>query len=227
MDFPSNSLEPSGTPKVRRPIPSDDQPEVESPVVRGEKKVVKKVVAGQAIKRKKGFGSRFREAFGGGDGKSVVDYVVFEVLGPAFKDMIADAVISATERAIFGEARHSTRRTGVSRGPVGSTSHISYNRYSTAPREAPRAMGSRARSSHDFGEIELQTRAEAEEVIAQMDEIIDRFQTVSVADLFEMVGEEAQYTDEKWGWTDMRGADVRRTRGGTYILVLPRTEPIG
>jgi hypothetical protein len=88
-------------------------------------------------------------------------------------------------------------------------------------------MSSRGRATHDFGEIELPTRAHAEAVIAQLDEFVDRFGHTSVADLYEMVDLEAEYTDEKWGWTDLRGADVRRTRSGTYVLILPRTEPIG
>jgi hypothetical protein len=216
-EFPSNSIDPKPE-KNEKPA-----------VVGGEKKIVKKVVHVTAVQRKKGLGSRLRQMLGGNDGQSIPDYIMYEVLGPALKDMITDAVIQGVERMVYGEARHSTRRSAASRGPVGSSSHISYNRYSTTPRgEAPRStMSARGRGSHDFGEIELHTRAEAEEVIAQMDEIVDRFRSCSVSDLYEMVGLEAAYTDEKWGWTDMRGADVQRTRSGTYILILPRTEPIG
>lgn len=226
-EFPSNSIEQSSTPKVRRPIPDDSQPEVK-PVAGGEK-VIKKIATGnQAIKKSKGFGSRFREVFGISDGKTVVQAVVQDVLGPAFKDMITDAVIQTVERMVYGEPRHSTRRSANHRGPIGSSSHIQYNRYSATPRETggPR-MSSRGRASHDFGEIELRTRAQAEAVIGQMQEIIDRFGHTSVADLYEMVDQDAEFTDEKWGWTDLFGADARRTRQGTYVLILPRTEPIG
>ena len=224
-EFPSNSIQPneSSTPKVRRPIPTG--PEVESPA-KGEK-VIKKIVTGDAIKRKKTLGTRIRAMFGVNDGQSTPEYLMNEVLGPALKDMFTDAVIQGVERMVYGEARHSSRRSANHRGPVGSSSHISYNRYSTSARETPRAMSARGRSSHDFGEIELHTRAQAEAVIAQMDEFVDRFGHTSVADLYEMVDLEAEYTDEKWGWTDLRGADVRRTRNGTYVLILPRTEPIG
>ncbi|UVK63627.1 hypothetical protein SEA_DOXI13_38 [Streptomyces phage Doxi13] len=225
-EFPSNSIEQSTTPKVRRPLPSDDAPEVQSPA--GGEKVIKKIVKGGAIKRKKTLGSRFREAIGGKDGQSITDYLITEVLGPAFKDMVTDAVIQGVERLVYGEAQHTTRRNVNRRGPVGSSNHISYNRYSTTPRETagPR-MSPRGRASHDFGEIELRTRAQAEATIAQMQEFIDRFGHTSVADLYEMVDLDAEFTDEKWGWHDLYGADVRRTRSGTYILILPRTEPIG
>jgi hypothetical protein len=143
--------------------------------------------------------------------------------------MITDAVIQGVERMVYGEAQNTTRRSANRRGPIGSSNHISYNRYSTTPRETagPRTISTRGRASHDFGEIELRTRAQAEATIAQMQEFIDRFGHTSVADLYEMVDLEAEFTDEKWGWTDLYGADVRRSRSGGYILILPRTEPIG
>lgn len=211
-EFPSNSIQPN--------------PPEKQESTGGEKKVIKKVVVtGKAIKRQKSLGSRLRDMIAP-DGKSIYESVVQDVLAPALKDMIADAVIQAVERAIHGEVRSTTRRSATARGPVGSASHISYNRYSTTPREAPRSISQRGRGSHDFGEIALGTFAEAEAIIQQMDEIVDRYKTCSVADLYEMVGLDATYTDEKWGWSDMRGSDVRRTRDGNYILVLPRTEPI-
>ncbi|QZE10611.1 hypothetical protein SEA_BILO_36 [Streptomyces phage Bilo] len=227
-EFPSNSIEQSTTPKIRRPMPSDDAPEVQSPA--GGEKVIKKIVkGGGAIKRKRTMGRRVREIFGlEDDRKGVVESVIQDVLGPALRDAIADTITQTVERMIYGEAQHTTRRNVNRRGPIGSSNHISYNRYSTTPRETagPR-MSPRGRASHDFGEIELRTRAQAEATIAQMQEFIDRFGHTSVADLYEMVDLDAEFTDEKWGWTDLYGADVRRTRSGTYILILPRTEPIG
>lgn len=89
-------------------------------------------------------------------------------------------------------------------------------------------MSQRGRGSHDFGEIVLSTRAEAEETLAQMDDIIGRFGTTSIADLYEMLAiDEVYHTDEKWGWDNLRGSDVQRLRNGGYILVLPKPIPIG
>lgn len=227
-EFPSNSIQPSGptSPKVRRPIPSDDTPEVQSPA-QGEKKVIRKVVTGKAIKKKKSLGSRFREAIGGKDGQNLPDFLMYEVLGPAFREMVVDAAIQGVERLAYGEARQSSRRTANHRGPVGSSSHISYNRYSARPVETRPPMSARGRGSHDFGEIELETMAEGHEVLSMMDELVHRYGTCAVSELYEMLGLESSFTDEKYGWTDLRGADVRRTRHGTYALILPRTEPIG
>lgn len=193
------------------------------------KKVVEKVVAGEVVRRKKPLGKRFVETFMGGDAKSVWGYVLLEVLIPAAKDMVVDAGQSALERTFYGETRSTSRRTAAR--PTGSSSngYISYNRFSpTSPngiREEPRNVSRRARASHDFDEIILATRAEAEEVIDRLFDLVSRYESATVADLYELVGVTGNYTDDKWGWTDVRGAGVTRVRNG-YLLDLPKPDPL-
>jgi len=62
---------------------------------------------------------------------------------------------------------------------------------------------------------------EAEEVIDRMFDLVSRYEVVTVADLYELVGVSGEYTDAKWGWTDLRGAAAMRIRDG-YLLDLPR-----
>jgi hypothetical protein len=86
-------------------------------------------------------------------------------------------------------------------------------------------MSRMARSRHDFDEIVLQSRTEAEEVIDRLFDLVSRYDTATVADLYELVGIQGSHTDHKWGWTDLRGADVSRTRDG-YLLDLPDPIPL-
>ena len=58
-----------------------------------------------------------------------------------------------------------------------------------------------------------------------MDELIETYGIVSVADLYELVGVDGEYTDNDYGWTNIRNADVVRTRDG-YLLSLPKAMPI-
>lgn len=76
---------------------------------------------------------------------------------------------------------------------------------------------------HDFDEIILATRAEGNEVIRRMDDLIQKYEQVTVSDLYQLVDIAPSFTDEKWGWTDIREARVERTRAG-YLLDLPRPE---
>ena len=71
----------------------------------------------------------------------------------------------------------------------------------------------------------METRVEAEEVLDRLFDWIERYEQVAVAELYEMVGISGNFTDQKWGWTDLRGATVSRVGRG-YLLNLPRPEPL-
>lgn len=194
-----------------------------------DEKVVEKVVEGDVVRRKKPLGKRFSETFFTGDARGVFSYVVGDVLLPAAKDTIADAFSTMIERMLFGETRSASRRTGAR--PSGGSGYVSYNRFApqqgpAARREDPRLEISRkARSTHNFDEIILATRAEAETVIDRLFDIVTRYEAATVADLYELVGVTPKFTDDKWGWTDIRGAGVTRVRSG-YLLELPPTEAL-
>jgi hypothetical protein len=154
-----------------------------------------------------------------------------DVILPAVRDVITDSVSQGIERLIYGEARSSSRRTG--QRPQGAGGYISYNRYAPStppwkkdPREEPRPTLSRqARATHDFSEIVPSTRVEANAVLDKMAELIAQYGQVTVSDLYDMCGLEAAFTDEKWGWTDLRNAGLERVNNG-YLLKLPKPEQL-
>lgn len=86
-------------------------------------------------------------------------------------------------------------------------------------------MSRRARASHDFQEIVLRTRAEADAVIDAMMDYMHKYEQVTLSDLYDLVGIQGTFADEKWGWRDLRGAGPTRINEG-YLLDLPRPEPL-
>lgn len=194
----------------------------------GDEKKVERVTSAQATRRKKPLGKQFSKTFIGGDAKTAMHYVVFDVLIPAAKDALADAGSQGLERLIFGESR-SKRGRGAT--PMsGATGYVSYNRMGMGGNERPalpKQLSRRARSQHDFDEIVLPSRTEAEEVLDRLFDLVSRYDSATVADLYELTGLEGTHTDNKWGWTNLRGASVTRVRGNGYLLDLPDPEPLG
>lgn len=229
-DFPSNAK----TTRVSLTERTTRNAEPAEPV----KPKIEKVVTGPVIQRKKSLGKRLAETFGGGDAKGVGHFVVMDVLLPAAKDMVADAVSQGIERMVFGETRSGGRRTS-SRPVSGGSSFTSYNRMSgnsvsSSIRRDPRetrdetrapSISRQARRNHEFGELILATRAEGNEVLERLFDLVSQYGVASVNDLYEMLGVTGDYTDEKWGWEDLRGAGVHRNRNG-YVLDLPKPEPL-
>jgi hypothetical protein len=193
-------------------------------------KNIEPVTSGSARRRKKSLRKQFSESIVAGDMKSVTRFVMLDVLLPQVKDMIVEVVHSGVEKLIFGDNRRSRFR-GLTPPQSGPTGYVSYNRYSGPMRDetrlssASRVLSRQARSQHEFDEIVLDSRIEAEEVIDRLFDLVSRYESATVADLYELVGLPSAHTDHKWGWTDFRGSGVSRIRDG-YILDLPDPEPL-
>jgi hypothetical protein len=189
-----------------------------------EERDVQQITTRKVHKKRKSLRKQFSETFIGGDLRSSINYVMFDVLLPAARDMIVDAGSAGLDKLIFGESRRWRGSTPPSSGPYG---HVAYNRMSSPSRlgSSQRAMSRQARARHDFDEIVLESRTEAEQVIDELFEVISRYESATVADLYQLVGLPSSHTDHKWGWIDLRGAGVSRTRDG-YLLDLPDPAPL-
>lgn len=187
---------------------------------KGEKpkpeKEVQRVTTNEVVVRKRGLGKRFAEVFIGSDARSVWQYIAYDVLVPAAKDMVSDAVSSGIERMLFGDSSR-----GKSRG-YGYQSNKGFTNYSkySGGSSSSRPMSTRARARHDFKEIVFETRPEAEDALRQLFQLLDSYNVVTLNDFYSSVGVTGSFADEKYGWTDLRGSRVERVRGG-YIIDLP------
>ena len=185
-----------------------------------EKKEIKKVVNGSATIKKKSGLRKFADGFVSEDAGTVKSYIFSEVILPGLKDLIVDMVTDGINLLVNGE---SSRRKKSNRGGV---SYVSYEG-NTKKRDRDRGReSSERRHAYSYDEIVLETRADAEEVLNQMDELIETYDAVSVGDLYDLVGVSGSYTDNKYGWTNLRNADVVRVRGGGYALKLPKALPL-
>lgn len=179
-----------------------------------EKKVVK-VVKGGVVKRKKSFGKRIVETFVGEDIDNVGQYIIHDVLVPATKNMLSDMVQGGIEMMLFGERKGSrTKRDG-------NRSYVSYGNYYSDKKDGRREVSRTSKARHNFDDIVLSSRGEAEEVLSSLVDLVEDYQEASVADLYDLVGVASDFTDNKWGWTNLRSASVVRARDG-YQLNLPR-----
>lgn len=195
-----------------------------------EDRKLEKVVSGTVKRQKQGIGKKLAETFLEDDTKSVGSYIFHDVLIPAAKSMICDIVGwgGFAEMFLFGGERRG--RSGGRRDNGRSyTSYGSYYRTTDRDRDRdPRDRDQRdisraSRARHDFDEIVLETRGEAETVLSHLVDLTIDYNQATVADLYDLVGITSNFTDNKYGWTDLRGAGVTRVRGG-YLLDLPRTQ---
>jgi hypothetical protein len=181
-----------------------------------EPRKIEKVIKGKVVQRKKSIGKRFVETFVGDDFNNISSYVIHDVLIPSAKSAISDMVQGGIEMLLFGERKGSRTKREQGR------SYVSYNSYSSnSPRREDRPDTSRNRARHNFDDIILNTRGEAEEVLSHLVDLTIDYGQASVSDLYDLVGITGNFTDNKYGWTDLSSASVSRAREG-YLLNLPK-----
>lgn len=184
-----------------------------------EEKKIEKVVTGVVKTKKKSKFSQMMDGFISEDAKNVKSYVFGEVLIPAIKKAISDIVTDGIDIILYGESRGRNRNR--------PSNYVSYSSYSNDRRDRPRMNERQAimAGSYSYDDIILSSRGEAEDVLARMDELIETYGLVRVADLYDLVGITGNYTDNKYGWMNIRNAEIVRVRDG-YMIKMPRAVPI-
>lgn len=174
-------------------------------------KKTEKVVTGNVKQRKKSGLSKAGSIFVPGEVDSVKNYILWDVLVPSIKRAISDIICNGTNMLLGEPNRGKSNSTGAK---------VSYRQYYQGE-ERRDYNRPRPQEKYNYDDIIFETRGDAEEVLYRMEELLERFEVVSVADLFDMAGISCNYTDNKYGWTDLRNAHVERVRDG-YIINLPR-----
>lgn len=177
-----------------------------------DEKKVEKVIKGTAKVKKK---SKLADIFIAEDVKNVKSYVLMDVLIPTIKDAISDIVKGGIDMILYGESRKRSNST-----PASSVSYRSYYNSNNKPVERVRTA-----NPYKYNDVIFETRGEAEEVLSKMDEMVERYQLVSVADFYDMAGLSSEFTDNKYGWTNIRNAEAVRVRDG-WVIKLPKAMPI-
>ncbi|NLJ49831.1 MAG: hypothetical protein GX428_09665, partial [Candidatus Atribacteria bacterium] len=152
-----------------------------------------------ATLKKKSFLSKVGGVFFGSDTDNVGSYILYDILIPAAKNTLSEMVSSGIEMLLFGE----NRRTSVRRDR--DKSYISYNSISR-----DRSAAYRVRANHHFDEIIIDSRAEAEEVLSSLVELIDTYGVATVSDFYDLIGMTADFTDNKYGWKNLNRSSVNR-----------------
>ena len=180
-----------------------------------EKPKVEKIVTGGVRTKKKSELSKFKDVFIAEDMENIKNYILMDVLVPAFKKAVSDIVRNGIDMLLYGEVGNDKRSS--------TSSKVSYRSY--YDRNNDRSSNSRAKTAYGYDDIVLDSRGEAEEVLDKLEELIETFKIASVADLYDLVGISCDYTANNYGWTSLRSASVVRVRDG-YLLKLPKAMPL-
>ena len=186
-----------------------------------DKKKVEKVIKGDVKTKKKSSSQKLAEVFISEDITNVRSYIFSDVLIPALKDTLYEAVTSGLSMLLGGEGGS----IGFNRSS--SKSKESYNKYyKSSSRTGSTSTRSGQNSRYKYDDILFDSRGEAEEVLDVLTGLIEEYGMVSLLDFHDAVGVPSNYTDDKYGWCDLRTAAIAGNRSSGYIIKMPRIMPL-
>lgn len=183
-------------------------------------KKVEKVVTGAARTKKRSDIQKFADVFISEDVENVKSYIVQDVLVPTIKKAVFDIVANGLDMLLYGEAGHSRKR-----GWNGSK--VSYRDYYSNSNSRKDSSVPRNRTGYDYDSILFNSRGDAEAVLVELEELISMYGVASIMDLYSAAGLQCDYTYDKYGWSDLRTAQVIRARmEDGYYIKLPKALPL-
>lgn len=196
-DFPSNKREEKG----------------EKP----EKKVQK---VAQAKVKKKGAVENAKTKLFGRDFRTILRYLTEDILIPSTKNLIWGLGTGWLEMSLYGEIKNRRARLD-DRFERGRFTNYDRRFEDDRSRRDRRRDDDRKRARLDFDDITFDTREEACDVLDHLVDLIADFGSASVHDFYDLAGIDADWTDDKYGWTNLRSAYVDYSKRG-YFIILPR-----
>lgn len=180
------------------------------PDIKPDKELVGKVTRQKTNGIQKFLGIFFTENI-----DNIGDYIFEEVIRPGIKNMLSDGGKKAWDLLIYGE-----------NAPIHNNS-TGTSKYKSAweQQNGVRNIASTNKRGYSFDSLVVQSRSEGERVLFKLGQILSEVGSVTVADMYDLVGEVHNYTDNKWGWTSLNGASVQLCRDG-YIVKMPEPQPL-
>lgn len=175
------------------------------------------VISGTAVAQKKSGFRQFADSIIATSMEDLSSFLLSDVIVPAFKKAIVDVVTNGIDMLLYGKVASTKSGPGVTKVSYGS--YYSGTKYSEPTRSTNNGV-------FDYDTIIFDNRGDAEAVLEAMDDMIDKYGVVSVGDLYDLACiSTSNYTVNKYGWTNIRAAEVVRCRDG-YMLKMPKVIPI-
>ena len=193
-----------------------DQKEDDS--VDESKPQVKQVAKGKV--RKQSFAKKIARYIIEDSVETAKEKTLGDIIIPGVKTLIFDTLTDMLDIMLFGgNGAPIGRYSGSNR--VKKSSQTSYSKYydDRKPKNDYRSYRDAPRDPDD---IILDTRAQARDALEELDYIIHKYGQASIANFYDIVGVTGEWTDNRYGWTSLRGASIKPVRDG-FMIILPPT----
>lgn len=154
--------------------------------------------------------------------ESAKEKTLGEIIIPGVKTLIFDTLTDMLDIMLFGGNGAPMGRYAAS-PRVRKGGQTSYDKYYNGKTTGNGTRGGSYRDvPYDPDDIILDTRAQANNALNELNNIILKYGQASVANFYDIVGVTGEWTDNRYGWTSLRGAGIKPVRDG-FMIILPPT----
>lgn len=176
-----------------------------------KKREISSVVEGEVKAKKKGLIYRVKSILFADDIENVREFAISDVIIPGLKHLIVDSI----SMLVLGEAFGSRRRDDRDR-----VSYATKYRYGDRDRDDKRERKRRdEKEEAEYDDIFFRKVTDAEAVLDEMYDLLKEYNQVSLKDFYDLAGYKSSVFDDNWGWEDLDGVRVRRSREGYYLTL--------
>lgn len=176
------------------------------------KKKVEKVVDGTVTRTKPSF---FHQAakvmFSDISEEDLRSEIIFDYLVPTIKDTVVEMGKMLLDAIFYGSTTN--HKKSNSNRPY----KVSYSNYYDRDKSVQTQTKP---SSYSFDQVVMNSRGDAEQVLDNLIDMTREYKAASVGDFCDLVGIDNNFTDYKYGWTNLSKTTISRTRDG-YIIDFP------
>lgn len=181
-----------------------------------ERPKVNKVISGNVVGKRRDPIKKVGQLFFAEDISSIKNYIIFDVLLPAIKNVVADSITNSVSMALFGDFRTGTNRSGITSALNSPTKYSTVYRMGESPK-----IASTSRSRFFFENPIVEDKADAERVIRDLQDLIEAQEYATVADMYSMLGVKSEPTYNNYGWYKIGQAKPIPVKEG-WVINLPK-----
>lgn len=171
--------------------------------------------------KKKGFGTKLGEALLPEDMEATKENIWNRIIVPSIKDIIASMI----DEFLFHGSRSGRRREGSSY--LDRPSYVNYVDYSrNQDRDKRDKQRSISERDFDYRSLYFDYEDDAKACLRDLLDMLDRYPSVSIGNLYDILGKTTTASQFNFGWSSLRDAKVVLERGGGATLYLPKAGPL-
>lgn len=183
-----------------------------------ERPKVKHIEGAGVVKKETTFWQRLKGEFVPENPKKAIEDIVITSIVPSLKNTMLNMINTTSSMLIWGDTSH----TIVNKNSNGFSTN--YQAISSGNNVGRNTLN--ARTGHvdvfEYTNIGFKSKNDAEEAIMILQEQIAQFGHVDVAVLYEIVDQQFNPIDTRYGWYNLMGVDSYLGRDGYWYIDLPR-----